>query len=110
LRRWTPPGAARGSGRFVGRPDFYWDEAGLVGEADGWDKYDGDWRRLRDEKRRQELLEQGGLIVVRWGWEELAGFAAVAARLRAGLGRGLQVSRSGRNWVARPSEPWRRTG
>jgi hypothetical protein len=30
-------------GRFAGRVDFYWDEYGVIGEADGWGKYRNDW-------------------------------------------------------------------
>jgi hypothetical protein len=55
------------SGRFIGRTDFLWDDLGVVGEADGMDKYDDNERvSLRDERVRQELLERCGLVVVRW--------------------------------------------
>jgi len=56
-------------GRFVARVDFYWDEFGIVGEADGDLKYDDDDPTpLHKEKRRQEVLEQDlELPVVRWG-------------------------------------------
>jgi hypothetical protein len=53
--------------------DFYWEEFGVVGEADGLRKYDGDdnqWA-LRDEKLRQEELETLGFIVVRWTWDDI---------------------------------------
>ncbi|MDT4937984.1 MAG: hypothetical protein QOG80_1655 [Pseudonocardiales bacterium] len=57
-------------GRFLGRADFYWDDTGVVGEADGRNKY-----TQRDvlvaEKLRQERLEQAGLVVVRWTWTDM---------------------------------------
>ncbi|MDQ2749594.1 MAG: type IV toxin-antitoxin system AbiEi family antitoxin domain-containing protein, partial [Actinomycetota bacterium] len=62
-------------GRFVGRVDFYWDEFGVVGEADGLQKYDDATSpTLREEKIRQENLEETGLIVVRWGQAQLSAF------------------------------------
>ncbi len=51
-------------GVFLGRGDFYWDEFGVLGEADGAVKYDDREERIR-EKRRQEALEDTGLVVVR---------------------------------------------
>ncbi|MCW2495551.1 MAG: hypothetical protein JWQ77_1475 [Jatrophihabitans sp.] len=85
------------AGRFVGRADFYWPEFGVVGEADGTAKYDTR-AVLIAEKLRQESLEQLGLIVVRWGWADLARFEQVAARLRAAFARGLQQA-AGRGWA-----------
>lgn len=57
-------------GVFVGRCDFYWDEYGVVGEADGAAKLQerGD---LLAEKRRQDALERLHLIVVRWNWDDV---------------------------------------
>lgn len=106
---WLQPNILVG-GRFVGRPDFCWDEFGVVGEADGWEKYEAGWQRLRDEKRRQERFEEAGLVVVRWGWDDLDRFDRVAARLLAALRRGSRLPRSERRWVARPTGPWRRAG
>lgn len=97
-------------GRFVGRPDFYWDEFGVTGEADGWEKYEAGWQRLRDEKRRQERFEEAGLVVVRWGSDDLDRFDRVAERLLAAFRRGSRLPRSERRWVARPAEPWRQAG
>jgi hypothetical protein len=57
-------------GRFVGRCDFYWDEAGVFGEADGRGKYDSR-AVLIEEKRRQEELENLGLVGVRWEWDDV---------------------------------------
>ena len=53
--------------RIVAQADFYWDEFGVIGEADGRSKYD-DRSVLTAEKDRQELLEDLGLVAVRWGW------------------------------------------
>lgn len=53
-------------GRFIARVDFYWDHLGLVGAADGREKYTDD--QLWQEKVRQDALTDRGLIVERWGW------------------------------------------
>ena len=52
--------------------DFLWEELGVVGEADGLLKYDDpDGVSLRQEKLRQEALEDMGYVVVRWTWEDV---------------------------------------
>lgn len=56
-------------GVLLGRMDFLWKDRRTVGEADGMAKY-VDRGVLRAEKLRQEALEDVGLQVVRWGWEE----------------------------------------
>ncbi|MEO9138421.1 MAG: hypothetical protein ABI345_05080, partial [Jatrophihabitans sp.] len=96
------PILARG-GQFIGRVDFYWDEFGVVGEADGDGKLAGRPRGLIEEKRRQGQLEDAGLIVVRWGWSDLRTFDPVAAHLRAAFDRGMRPNRAPRLW--RPA-PW----
>jgi very-short-patch-repair endonuclease len=56
----------------VGIVDFYWEDYGVVGEADGLLKYaDEAPDSLRAEKLRQEALEDLGFIVVRWTWEQI---------------------------------------
>jgi hypothetical protein len=61
-------------GRFVGRPDFVWVEQGVVGEADGLGKYDGDAGTVvADERARQGRLQALGLLVVRWTEQQLYG-------------------------------------
>ena len=59
--------------RPTGIVDFYWEEFGVIGEADGLMKYDDEEERLslRDEKLRQEALEALGHIVVRWTWDDI---------------------------------------
>jgi hypothetical protein len=83
-------------GWFLGRVDFYWDEFGVVGEADGEAKYDG-LDAVLAEKRRQSRLLETGLQVVRWGWRDLRRFDLVAARLRSAFQGGRPVG-SGRGW------------
>jgi very-short-patch-repair endonuclease len=76
----------------VGIVDFYWEDYGVVGEADGMLKYDDDEKTsLREEKLRQEALEDLGLIVVRWTWEQIWRQPDwVAMRLRRAFRQGAQ--------------------
>ena len=69
------------------RVDFEWD--GVVGEADGAKKYDGsEPQALLREKRRQERLEQMGLTVVRWDWDDMWRFPSkTCGRIGAALRR-----------------------
>ncbi|WP_353950041.1 hypothetical protein V6K52_10330 [Knoellia sp. S7-12] len=60
-------------GEFVGRPDAVWPDYGLVGEADGVEKYlldgtdEGSVRRaLKRERIREEGMTALGLAIVRW--------------------------------------------
>ncbi len=87
----------------IARVDFYWDEFGVVGEADGMGKYDGPPVRLRTEKIRQEQLEDTGLIVVRWGWSELSTFDGVARRLLRAFARGQHRPVDDRRWSLLPT-------
>ena len=93
---------------FCGRVDFYWDEFGVAGEADGMGKYDDRVLSLRDEKRRQASMEDAGLVLVRWSWDELDRFDVVAARLRSAFARGLRPGDPGRGWIAR--DAWHPAG
>lgn len=68
------------NGVFIARVDFLWDDAGVVGEADGRGKY-GEREDLYAEKRREDLIRAQGFQVVRWGWGDLGG-PALARRLR----------------------------
>ncbi len=64
---------------FIGRVDFYWPEARLVGEFDGLVKYSKpEFLNGRtpsevviEEKRREDRLRALGLRVVRWTWDDL---------------------------------------
>ena len=55
----------------IGRVDFSWPDAHVVGEADGQLKY-AEPGALYAEKRREDRLRALGLTVVRWGWQDLA--------------------------------------
>lgn len=55
-------------GHFIARPDFYWEDFGLVGEADGKAKYRDYDGELDREKDRQVLLTDSNVTVARWGW------------------------------------------
>jgi hypothetical protein len=76
------------------RTDFYWEEFATVGESDGKVKYGRELRPGQTpgdvawaEKRREDALRDLGLQVVRWTWDELRPFDAVAERLRRAFAR-----------------------
>lgn len=75
-------------GRFLARSDFWWKAQRVAGEADGLAKYT-DGGVLRAEKLRQEALEQAGIHVVRWTWNDIyrsEPARRTALRLRRALG------------------------
>jgi Transcriptional regulator, AbiEi antitoxin len=91
-------------GTFIGRADFYWDEFGVVGEADGAGKYALSATSLLAEKQRQECFEDVGVVVVRWGWSAPTRRPSeLRTRLRRAFDRGLVRDRSGlcRQWSIR---------
>lgn len=53
------------------RVDFLWEEVGLVGEADGRVKYEGDdgVQVLWEEKQRRDAIEDE-CAVIRWNWRQ----------------------------------------
>ena len=109
LHRWglpaPEPQARIGNewGSFIGRVDFYWDEFGVVGEADGDLKYEGtEPTPLITEKRRQGRAEEVGLIVVRWGNADLRNFGPVVAALHRAFARGLRPGHADRLWRVLP--------
>lgn len=54
------------------RVDFLWEEAGVVGEFDGWKKYDTEFTRsMKQEKIREDTIRSTGLLVIRFYWEDL---------------------------------------
>jgi hypothetical protein len=87
------------TGRFIGRTDFLWDDVGVVGEADGMEKYDDDENvSLRDERVRHERLERCGLTVVRWTSADLYPIDGLVTRLRAAFARARRL-REPRRWT-----------
>ena len=77
----------------VGRVDFWWPDARVVGEFDGRVKYGraNPSRRapedvLWEEKLREDRLRALGLSVVRWTWTDLANPTAMLTRLTCALG------------------------
>jgi hypothetical protein len=85
-------------GRLIARVDFYFDELGVFGEADGNLKYALDPQALVKERRRQQALEDLGLVGVRWEWRDLARFEVVEARLLKAARRGLPPGHPDRRW------------
>ena len=81
-------------GVLLGRCDFGWQDAGMLGEFDGRVKYG---RLLKpgqnggdvvfEEKRREDALRDEGWGMVRWVWRDLDDGPAFARRLRARLDR-----------------------
>lgn len=54
------------------RVDFLWDEAGIVGEFDGWTKFQDNGREsLRQEKIREDAIRSTGRTFMRCYWEDL---------------------------------------
>jgi hypothetical protein len=93
-----------GRGYPAGRLDFYWDEWGVAGEADGRSKY-SDRPVLTEEKLRQEHLEDDSMVFVRWGWSDAIYHPhLLRSRLESGFDRGSARDRSGfpRLWSVVP--------
>lgn len=79
----------------VGRVDFWWPDARVVGEFDGRVKYGRANPSARapedvlwDEKQREDRLRALGLVVVRWTWADLGHPTSMLARLGRALARG----------------------
>jgi hypothetical protein len=62
------------------RLDFVWMDRGVVGEFDGRVKY-GTHQDVYAEKRREDALRRGGLVVARWGWGDVQGKGEPMARI-----------------------------
>ena len=83
-------------GEFLGRVDFWWEEAGLAGEFDGMVKYGKLLRPgqsaeevILAEKRREQLLLAAGFPTVRWTWPDLWD-GQLEYRVRSALGRRIR--------------------
>lgn len=82
-------------GRFVARTDLYWDQFGVVGEADGRGKY-VDGEIVFAEKDRHEDLDDLHLEITRWGWQRVwFEPALLRQRISAAFERGAERDRSG---------------
>ncbi|WP_191089752.1 hypothetical protein [Nesterenkonia ebinurensis] len=71
------------------RLDCWWEKAGIVGEFDGWQKYQsGGSAALREEKVREDAIRSTVGAVVRWYWEDLQNPQRLLKKLlRAGVPR-----------------------
>ena len=80
---------------FLGKPDAWWQDAGVAGEVDSraWHLSPDDWDRTR---QRHDLMGVSGVIVLHFSPRELRREPAkVAQMIKGALNRGL----------ARPSLP-----
>lgn len=96
-------------GHLVGRLDFYWDEFGAGGEADGRMKYAGQngLDVLGNEKDRHERAEDLGVAMTRWGWRHTTAPMALRTKIESAIERGKLRDRSGfrRKWSIQRTEP-----
>lgn len=87
-------GAVRGDDDRTYYGDLVWRGLRVIGEADGWGKYElGDadaMERLREEKRREDALRRAGWTVVRWTSDELR---TTTALVIARIARALEAER-----------------
>lgn len=90
-------------GNHLGRCDFYWDEFGVVGEADGRSKYAVDSSVGQAEKDREAALRRVRLELTRWDWTRVwAQHALLASGIRDAQRSGADRDRAGlpRGWTA----------
>ncbi|MGV9792769.1 hypothetical protein [Gordonia sp. NPDC003422] len=74
-------------GEWIARVDFLWRKHGLVGECDGYKKYNGeDGRdRLLYEKGRSEAITELNYRQIHWKWRDVDPPARLIARITAML-------------------------
>lgn len=93
-------------GSWLARPDFCWEELGVLGEFDGQVKYVGTRddvaRAVMQEKRREARLREAGWVVVRWEWADLADLPAFRRTVESAFAQARPATIQGR--VA-PSQP-----
>jgi len=78
--------------RFEGRTDradFFWRRRGIIGESDGYGKYDADHVEAAkvhfiQEKHREDRLRRNVGTVIRWDWKDTVQWRTLWAKLRAG--------------------------
>ncbi|WP_460604567.1 hypothetical protein [Jatrophihabitans fulvus] len=90
----------------IARLDFYWDEFGVAGEADGRAKY-VDRDVLTSEKDRQEDVSDLGIEFARWQWWHATHRNALRGKIERAFQRGAARQRSGlpRRWSIQRTEP-----
>jgi hypothetical protein len=101
------PTIRAGRGHPYGRLDFYWDEFGVAGEADGRAKYT-EADAYPAEKERQERMEDVGVVFARWGWRlATQNPRALQTKIESAFERGRARDRSGlpRRWSVSRAEP-----
>jgi len=81
-------------GHLLGRVDFLFTDAGVVGEFDGKVKYGKYLRPGEDpgdvvfaEKQREDRIRDAGWEVVRWTWRDLDRPAVIGERIRRAMTR-----------------------
>ncbi|RIJ70667.1 hypothetical protein D1871_17715 [Nakamurella silvestris] len=79
-------------GHPCGRADFAWEDGRLVGEFDGYVKYEkllrpgeSSGQAVFREKRREDSFREAGSVVIRWVWADLDEPAALVRRLGRAL-------------------------
>lgn len=85
-------------GVYITRSDFYWPEFGVVGEADGLEKYDAEGRVAARQEETHTALVRCGLEVVRWGWEGVFPFDPTAREIELAFRRGARPGSPRRRW------------
>ena len=81
-QQWVPDDEGR-----LWRVAFLWRDPRVIGEADGWIKYQT-FEDLRAEKRREDALRRAGWTIVRWTSDELwQSPQLVVARIARALAR-----------------------
>lgn len=93
------------NGGFLGIPDLFDPEAGLIVEYDG--KYHRDRRQHHDDNLREELLESANLIVLRVDALDLrSDRRPLVRRLRQAYHRGLRRARTFDHWTQTEPAWW----
>ena len=76
-------------GQWLARPDFLWDDYGVIGEFDGKVKYTDDAANVViAEKAREDRLREAGWFVVRWIWADLLEPKVLQRRIERAFTRG----------------------
>jgi hypothetical protein len=92
-------------GVFIGRCDFGWENPGVIGEADGLDKYLRHPETIENEKKRQGRLSDTNAVIARWGWDVAQNPNRLGAYLHDRFEEAWQRKAAGvqLKWIIRPS-------